>query len=230
MEEKLMVIEVADNVFANEIEEVKIQGNQIKVVDDGSYELAGNFLKDVKANQKKVKDYFAPLKEQAYKTHKAITSRESETLKPLEEIERQIKSEMTKYFMEQERKRREAEELLRKQIEEEKRRAFEEAQKLEQEGKSEESEMALDAAVNAEDMMQFAKVEVARPTVKGVGTQKDWIVTITDDSKVPTYLMGACIRPVDLMAIKKLVKATDGKIKIDGIRIKETIIMKAGGR
>lgn len=227
MEEKLMVIEVADNVFANEIEEVKIQGNQIKVVDDGSYELAGNFLKDVKANQKKVKDYFAPLKEQAYKTHKAITSRESETLKPLEEMERQIKSEMTKYFMEQERKRREAEELLRKQIEEEKRRAFEEAQKLEQEGNLEESEMALEAAINAEDMMQFAKVEAVKPDVKGISTQKDYEVYITDEAKVPCYIMGACVRDINLQAIKKLIKATDGKIKIDGISFRETVIMKS---
>ena len=230
MEEKLMQVEVQENVYANEIAEVKAEASQLKVVDDASYQIAGNVLTEIKTKQKMVKEYFAPLKEAANKAHKAITSKESETLKPLEEIERSLKSEMSDYFMEQERKKREAEALLRKQIEEEKRRALAEAEKLEKEGKTEESDMAFQQAVDAEEMAMFAQVEVAKPTVKGIGTQKDYVITVTDESKVPSYILGACIRPVDTMAIKKLVKATEGKIKIEGISINETVIIKGGTR
>jgi len=230
MEEKLMQVEVQENVYANEIAAVKAEASQLKVVDDASYQIAGNVLTEIKTKQKMVKEYFAPLKEAANKAHKAITSKESETLKPLEEIERSLKSEMSNYFMEQERKKREAEALLRKQIEEEKRRALAEAEKLEKEGKTEESDMAFQQAVDAEEMAMFTKVEVEKPKVKGVGTQKDWELTITDEAKVPAYIMGACVRPVDLMAIKKLVKATEGKIRIDGISINETVIIKGGTR
>lgn len=230
MEERITVIEVDDNVFANEIETVKAEATGIKVVDDSSYELAGNYLTGIKGKMKTIQEYFAPLKDSAYKAHKAITSREKETLEPLEKIEKQIKSEMSKYIMEQERKRREAEELLRKQIEEERRRAMAEAEALEKQGKTEESDMALQQAIDAEDMAMFAQVEVAKPTVKGIGTQKDYVITVTDESKVPSYILGACIRPVDTMAIKKLVKATEGKIKIEGISISETIIIKGGTR
>lgn len=230
MEEKLMQVEVQENVYANEIAAVKAEASQLKVVDDASYQIAGNVLTEIKTKQKMVKEYFAPLKEAANKAHKAITSKESETLKPLEEIERNLKSEMSNYFMEQERKKREAEALLRKQIEEEKRRALAEAEKLEKEGKTEESDMAFQQAVDAEEMAMFAQVEVAKPTVKGIGTQKDYVITVTDESKVPSYILGACIRPVDTMAIKKLVKATEGKIKIEGISINETVIIKGGTR
>ncbi len=230
MEEKLMQVEVQENVYANEIAAVKAEASQLKVVDDASYQIAGNVLTEIKTKQKMVKEYFAPLKEAANKAHKAITSKESETLKPLEEIERSLKSEMSNYFMEQERKKREAEALLRKQIEEEKRRALAEAEKLEKEGKTEESDMAFQQAVDAEEMAMFAQVEVAKPTVKGIGTQKDYVITVTDESKVPSYILGACIRPVDTMAIKKLVKATEGKIKIEGISINETVIIKGGTR
>lgn len=230
MEEKLMQVEVQENVYANEIAAVKAEASQLKVVDDASYQIAGNVLTEIKTKQKMVKEYFAPLKEAANKAHKAITSKESETLKPLEEIERNLKSEMSNYFMEQERKKREAEALLRKQIEEEKRRALAEAEKLEKEGKTEESDMAFQQAVDAEEMAMFAQVEVAKPTVKGIGTQKDYVITVTDESKVPSYILGACIRPVDTMAIKKLVKATDGKIRIEGISINETVIIKGGTR
>ena len=230
MEEKLMQVEVQENVYANEIAAVKAEASQLKVVDDASYQIAGNVLTEIKTKQKMVKEYFAPLKEAANKAHKAITSKESETLKPLEEIERSLKSEMSNYFMEQERKKREAEALLRKQIEEEKRRALAEAEKLEKEGKTEESDMAFQQAVDAEEMAMFAQVEVAKPTVKGIGTQKDYVITVTDESKVPSYILGACIRPVDTMAIKKLVKATEGKIRIEGISINETVIIKGGTR
>ena len=230
MEEKLMQVEVQENVYANEIAAVKAEASQLKVVDDASYQIAGNVLTEIKTKQKMVKEYFAPLKEAANKAHKAITSKESETLKPLEEIERNLKSEMSNYFMEQERKKREAEALLRKQIEEEKRRALAEAEKLEKEGKTEESDMAFQQAVDAEEMAMFAQVEVAKPTVKGIGTQKDYVITVTDESKVPSYILGACIRPVDTMAIKKLVKATEGKIRIEGISINETVIIKGGTR
>lgn len=230
MEEKLMQVEVQENVYANEIAEVKAEASQLKVVDDASYQIAGNVLTEIKTKQKMVKEYFAPLKEAANKAHKAITSKERETLKPLEEIERSLKSEMSDYFMEQERKKREAEALLRKQIEEEKRRALAEAEKLEKEGKTEESDMAFQQAVDAEEMAMFTKVEVEKPKVKGVGTQKDWELTITDEAKVPAYIMGACVRPVDLTAIKKLVKATEGKIRIEGISINETVIIKGGTR
>jgi hypothetical protein len=229
MEEKVAMLSVPDKVFANEIAEVMSKVKDIVVVDTATYETAGNALVYVKSTQKKVIDWFAPLKDAAYKSHKALTTRESETLVPLNDAEKKIKNAMSDYSMAQERIRREKEAEIRRQQEEEKRRAFEEAQKLEQEGKTEEAEQALTAAIEAEDMAQFIHVEMPKPEVKGISTQTDWEVSITDETKVPDYLMGICVRPVDLGAIKRLVKASQGKIKIEGISVRETMSMRARG-
>jgi len=70
---------------------------------------------------------------------------------------------------------------------------------------------------------------VVEPTIQkqeGISYMTDYSIEIVDANKVPTYINGIEIRPIDIQAIKKLAKASKGKIEIEGIKILERKIMK----
>lgn len=111
----------------------------ITITDNASYTAAGELVKEVVAMRKRVQDHHKPIKDAAHKAHKAAIAAEKELLKPLEQAEQWLKSEMTKWQREQarlaemERRRLEAEQ---KEREEEQRLAL--AAEAEQQGASQE--------------------------------------------------------------------------------------------
>ena len=61
------------------------QAMAITVSDKDTFAAAGEFGKSLKELEKKIVDYFAPLKKSAHEAHKAITKRESDELSPVRE-------------------------------------------------------------------------------------------------------------------------------------------------
>lgn len=189
------------------------------ITNDDQYREAGEFGKEIKRRQKMVTELFAPIKQAANKAHKAACDREKEMLLPLNQAETAVKRAMGNYAMEQERKRREAEEAARRQAEEESRRLLEEAMKAEEQGDKEASAAALSEAI----IMDNAPVAAAAPApaAKGVTQKKVWDIVVENPAAVPVEIMGVVIRPVDEMAIKKMVGASKGTIQIPGIKVIE---------
>lgn len=68
-------------------------------------------------------------------------------------------------------------------------------------------------------------LDVEGGSQKGISSQDDYIVTITDESLVPVTLNGIILRKIDEGAIKRLVKLTKGNIDIPGIKIEKTKIV-----
>ena len=66
-------------------------------------------------------------------------------------------------------------------------------------------------------------VEATIPKQQGFKRRTVYNIVIVDANKVPTYVNGIEIRPIDVQAIKKLAKASKGQIQIEGIKIIETI-------
>lgn len=189
------------------------------ISNDDQYREAGEFGKEIKRRQKMVSELFAPIKQAANKAHKAACDREKEMLLPLNQAETAIKRAMGAYAMEQERKRREAEEAARRRAEEEARRLLEEAQKQEEQGNKEASAMALEEAVVMAETPVVAAAPA--PAAKGVTQKKAWDIVVENPQAVPVEVMGVVIRPVDEAAIKKLVCASKGAIRIPGIKVIE---------
>lgn len=125
-------------------------------------------------------------------------------------------------YMEQERKRREAEEAARKAAEEETRRKLEEASALDKEGKTEEAEAALTEAEIMETAGRAVFVPSSVPKAKGVSASADWEITGIDSKAVPLSINGAELRPVDKAAVMRLIRASKGTIQIPGITYRET--------
>lgn len=214
---QLIVIEAEKKSLLENIKEISINNEK-------ENQEAGNFLRQIKPIIKNIKEYWKPLKESAKKAHSDLCAKEKEMLMPLEEAETQIKAKMSVYIMEQEEKAKKEQEALRKAQEEEALKQLAEAEKLKAEGKD------LEAQIQEEMAYAIDEVKtVVEPTIQkqeGISYMTDYSIEIVDANKVPTYINGIEIRPIDIQAIKKLAKASKGKIEIEGIKILERKIMK----
>ena len=166
----------------------------------------------------------------AYKAHKAICDREKEMLTPLRNAEKTLKKTMGDYAMEQERKRREAEDAARRAAEEESRRKLEEAALLERAGDKAGAEAAFQDAEINEDVSRMVCVAGGAPKAKGISTSKDWEIVSIDDKAVPLSINGAELRPVDKAAVMRLIRASKGAIRIPGIVYREVAKMSFSRR
>lgn len=143
---------------------LKDQATAIKVTNVTTYTSAGELGKSIKELRTRIVEYFKPLKEAAHQAHKAITTREAEELRPVDEALNILRLAMNKFNEEQERLRREEEARLRKieeeKAEKERQRLLNQAVKAEEKGKDDKAEELLDRAEN----VYVAPVTVA-PTV-----------------------------------------------------------------
>lgn len=149
----------------------------IQVVDADSFARAGELKKNIVVMEKRIADYWSPLKDSAHKTWKGLVAKEKEMLDPLAKKKEEQVQIAKKWADEEERKRQEAErqaqEAARKQAEDE---ALAQAEALEKEGRKEEAEAVVAAPV------PVPQVVVRSEVPKGYGgmTTKYYSATVTD--------------------------------------------------
>lgn len=211
---------LAEVEMGREVSAVEVQASQITIASQSDYENAASFGKYIKQKSQQITDFFAPMKKAAHEAHQNICSREREMLAPLIAAEKIVKGAMGDYIMEQERKRLEEEERLRKLAQEEADNKLREAMELEASGQADAAETALMEADIADSASRGVVVEPQKIKADGASHSIDWVITAVDNGKVPVDFNGICIRPVDEKAILKLIKASKGQIKIPGIAYK----------
>lgn len=206
------------------VSEIELQAGAMTIKTDDDYQSAAEFGRLLKQRSSEVKDFWKPLKDAAHKAHAEICGKEKAMLQPLVNAEKILKRTMGDYAAEQERKRREAEAAARKAAQEEAERKMQEAIALEASGKS----VAAEAAMEEAEIMDTAAAAVsvvpaAKPKAAGVTAKKDWEVLSVDDSKVPTAMAGMILRPVDMGAVMRLIRASKGTVVIPGIEYRERV-------
>ena len=211
-----------------EVSGVTIQVEGMVIDSEDAFEEAAKIGLAIKAQAKKVAEFFAPMKKRASDAHKEICNREKMMLSPLQEAEKALKNKMGAYRLEEDR-RRLAEEEARRAAEEEQRRKEAEAIALESEGRNSEAYAALMEAEVAESAAKGGVYAPAPKKTAGVTVSKDWEITGIDEEKVPVSIMGAVIRPVDQAAIMRLIRATKGGITIPGVEYTEKTRMSFRG-
>ena len=191
----------------------------IQVVDAASYTSAAAEVKVAKQFQKNIKDFFAPLKQKAHEAHKAITQKEKETLKPVEDFCKKIQQKMISWQSEQDRIRREEEAMLR----EEQRKLEEEARLAE----AAEAEAAGDTEL-AQDILE-EEIEVApvmvqdnTPKVSGLFTRETWKAEVTDMGALVKYVAENPawfhLLTVNTKELNSLAKSQKSAMAIPGVR------------
>ena len=211
----------------------KEEVQHFKITDDDAYAEAGKLGSKIKGKTSEVTEFFKPLKAAAHQAHKKICDREKEVLKPFVEAEKTIKRAMNSYLDEKEKKRRSEEAYIKKMAQQSLEESINKATELEANGKIKEAEEAMEEAIIAENFQKSgASLPVqSAPTVKGVSTTKDYEIVSVDSSKVPIVFNGVEIRPVDMSAVKKLIKNSKGTIEIEGIEYREVnkVSLRKGG-
>lgn len=211
------------------------QATSLIVSDAATYAAAGELGKGLKDLEKKIVDYFAPMKKAAHEAHKAITKKESDELAPVKEAMDVVRKTMNTFIQEQERIRREAERKARAEEEERARKEKErlEAQVLKalESGKDEKAESLLEKA----DNVYAAPVTVA-PMVDRTLRTSSGNITQAKDIKVTVlqmipFLQALCAQNPG--AVANIVKIGDGPLKafvktngiksFPGLAIEETL-------
>lgn len=210
--------------------ELETTAEEMIVTNDDEYQDAAEFGKKLKTKAVDVKNFFSPMKEAAYKAHKAVCDREKAMLEPLAKAGRIVKQAMGAYLSKREEERRKAEDAARKAAEEESNRRLAEAIALEKQGKAEEAEaVAMDAEIY-DTAASTLSVGAPTPKISGVSSKRDWEIVKIDDATVPINFSGFELRPVDNAAIMRIIRASKGSIKIPGVTYREIATMSFSSR
>jgi hypothetical protein len=203
------------------------QSAALTITSADHYAAEAGRLKGIKAFQKKVAEFFDPLKRKASESHKALCDAERKALQPVAEDETAIKRALLAYDQEQERIRRIEEARLREVArQEEERRRLDEAAALEREaaatGDAELMEEAI-ALIAAPVEAPVVHLERSTPKVAGIVTREVWKGEVTDLLKL---VKAAAENPqlLNLLipnntAVQQMAKALKGALNVPGIRV-----------
>lgn len=227
-ETTVAVIETPDvteqeKTLSKQVTEIEFQASAITIESEEDYQNAAGFGRMLKQRTSDVKEFWKPMKDAAHKAHAEICSKEKAMLQPLTNAEKILKNTMGAYVAEQDRKRREAEEAARRAAQEEVNRKMQEAIDLDAAGDAAGAEMAMMEAEVMDDMSENVAVAGAKPKADGASASKDWEIVDIDTALVPTSVAGVEIRPVDKAAVMRLIRASKGSIKIEGVTYKEVV-------
>ena len=162
-EENVTVMNAEESKLGNEVSLIEQRAEAVVVASGADFEDAGLFLKQIKQAQKQVKDYWEPLRVSAKKSYDEVLTHRKEMIEPLEKAEKIVKTKVNEYSAEQERKRREQEEAMRRLAQAEIDRHLNEAAEAEANGDAVGAEYAIMASEGTRfDSAEDASVFFAR--------------------------------------------------------------------
>jgi hypothetical protein len=162
----------ADEV-AKLVPAVVSQSEQITVSDSEDYEMACSFLTLIATRKKQVGETFDPIVAKAHSTWKEACAQREKFLSPLNVAEQTVKSKVTSWRIDEEKKRREEEARLQQIAKQEQdERALAEAAQLEANGEKELADIVLQEAASAPAPVVVAPVTV--PKQDGIAKKTNW--------------------------------------------------------
>ena len=182
--------------------------------------------------KKAVHDLMDPICDAANKSHKVTTTKRKDLLQPYEEAEKEYKTKLNDYDLEQERIRRAEEARQQKirddeaaRIKKEQDEALAAALKLQEEGKPEEAEALVDDAADLQEQFEAMPEPVIEKNtpVGGVTFIDKWTAVITDPKAVPRKYCMPNQKLLDGYA-----KATKGDYPVAGVKFVNNRTVRRG--
>lgn len=213
-------IETADVGQEHELEVRQLVSTPtLVVVDVLTCQQAVDLRADIKTRQARILEFFKPLKDAAYKAHKALTSREAEVLAPLNTFDDALKRSIGDWNRVEEARKKSEEmrlgELARSRAEE---IASREAAALEAAGHAEEARAVIEEAIAAPPPV--INLQPLSKQVVGFKTRREWRWRYVGNdpvkalSRIPREYL--C---VDEKKVAGVVRALKGEAKIPGIEV-----------
>jgi hypothetical protein len=194
--------------------------NIITVTNQEDYGYATEFLKNVKTVSKNIVDYFAEDKKKASELHKSIVQKEKDLLTPLTSAENIVKQKMATYADEQRRIEREL------QAKQEEARKIEADRLMAEAANAETNGDTLQAEINLSMAESLVNNNNFQGNTRQQGTREVKELKVFNESLVPCYVNGICIRPVDMVALKKLYSLTNQVPDGVSVETKTTIVIR----
>jgi hypothetical protein len=194
---------------------VVARASAIVVKTPEQYSEASDFLKAVKGAQKRVTDFFSPMKSKAHEAWKAITTTEAATLKPLQDAEAQVKRVLVAYQAEQEAIRQAEQRRLQAAADE---AARKERERLEKEAAKLKTPELREARLEqaAAVIAPVVTVAAVTPVIAGQSVRKTWKARVVNQALVPREWLVVNEKALDAFA-----KATKGAVPVAGVEMYE---------
>lgn len=222
-ENNVLVLDTAERELGKEVSLIEKNAESLVIETDDDFKGASDLTRSVKTMQKKVEEYWEPMRLSTKKAYDDVLAHKKEMLDPLKSAEKILKGKITDYTVKQQEIQRKREEERKRLAQEEADRKLAEAIECQKNGDAIGAEMAMAEAEVMDDMAAGSNTAPQTPKADGVSMSKTWKITAINEEEVPIDINGAVIRPVDQSAIMALIKATKGKIKIPGVTYEETV-------
>lgn len=209
----------------DQVQMIKSTAEAIVISNEEELQNATDFMKNIKEKQKVVKDFYEPMVKATKESYDKTKAERDKLLKPLKEIETEIRELMNEYNNKVLQLKRAEEERIRKEKEEQERK-MQELQKNIEEGNTENIQDKVEEIMNSTTLPEKT-VEI--PKVQGMATRTTYKVEITDIEKIPTTLNNVPLVELSkigkeyLLKEYKIQKALGKEFKVPGIEIKEEV-------
>lgn len=208
----------------NEVDMIVSTAESMIISNNADLEKATEFIKEVKSRYKSIESFYEPMVTSAKQTYDTIRAERDKYLKPLKQIESDIKSIMNDYN----NKMLQIQKAEAERIEKEKainRQKLLEAEKEYAEG-NEDAKEKIEALL--ETTTEDNKIE--KPNITGMSTRIVYVVNVLDIDKVPKRYNNVPLLELSklgkdyLIKEYKISKALHQDFNVDGIEVKEEVI------
>ena len=209
----------------DQVQMIKSTAEAIVISNEEELQNATDFMKNIKEKQKVVKDFYEPMIKATKESYDKTKAERDKLLKPLKEIETDIRELMNEYNNKILQLKRAEEERIRKEKEEQERK-MQELQKNIEEGNTENIQNKVEEIMNSTTLPEKT-IEI--PKVQGMATRTTYKVEITAIEKIPTTLNNVPLVELSkigkeyLLKEYKIQKALGKEFKVPGIEIREEI-------
>lgn len=207
----------------NEVDMIVSTAESMIISNNADLERATEFIKEVKSRYKSIESFYEPMVTSAKQTYDRIKAERDKYLKPLKQIESDIKSIMNDYNNKMlQIQKAEAERIEREKAEN--RQKLLEAEKEYAEG-NEEAKEKVEALL--ETTTEDNKIE--KPNITGMSTRIVYVVNVIDIDKVPKRYNNVPLLELSklgkdyLIKEYKISKALHQDFNVDGIEVKEEV-------
>ena len=187
------------------------------VVDEASYRGAAEFLKQIKAGQKRVEEVFGSVVKKAHEAWKSTVALRKQLDAPLEDAESMVKASMSAWFVESERKRKDEQ----RKLEEEARKREEDARIAASASLEKMGNRAAAEAVLAQEKA-VAPVILPKAQAAGVSMRETWsaeVVSIKELAKaVAEGRADESLLLPNMTALNGMARALKGALALPGVK------------
>ena len=207
----------------NEVDLIVSTAEAMVISNNSDLEKATEFIKEIKTRYKSIESFYEPMVASAKQTYDTVRSERDKYLKPLKQIESEVKDLMNNYNNKMLQIQRAEAERIAKEKEENRQKLIEAERELANGNEN--------AREKIEELLETTSEDnkIEAPKISGMSTRIVYVVNITDLDKVPKKFNNVPLLELSklgkdyLIKEYKIAKALKQDFNVDGIEVKEEV-------